>query len=154
MGAVRGRPRGADAAVDLDRFATIDGVDVPRGPAYLVTDVDPGRATLNVTPDDALERIVAQGRSPLTIEEGVAVLAQDPEILRTQNSFSLLGSRCGDRRVPALWVSGGRPRLCWCWAGNPHTWLGSACAAEGSARSNAARAGCAAPPRCDAGSTR
>jgi hypothetical protein len=32
----------------------------------------------------------------------------------------------GDRRVPALWISGGAPKLGWCWAGNPHTWLGSA----------------------------
>jgi Family of unknown function (DUF5701) len=115
---------------DLERFTPIDGVDVPPGPAYLVTDVDTGRATLNVTLDDALERIVAEGRSPLTIEEGLAVLAQDPGILRTQNAFSLLGSRCGDRRVPALWVSAGRPRLGWCWAGNPHTWLGSASCAR------------------------
>lgn len=40
--------------------------------------------------------------------------------------FSRVGSRSGDRRVPALWISQGRPKLGWCWAGNPHTWLGSA----------------------------
>jgi hypothetical protein len=53
----------------------------------------------------------------------------------------LLGSRCGDRRVPALWISGGSARdggtarrgaakLGWCWAGNHHTWLGHASAAQ------------------------
>jgi hypothetical protein len=113
-------------ADDLDRFGPIEGVELPPGPAYLVTDVDTGHETLNVTPDDALERIGRAGRWPVTIEEGIALLTHYPEVLRTENAFSLLGSRCGDRRVTALWLSRGRPRLGWCWAGNPHTWLGSA----------------------------
>jgi Family of unknown function (DUF5701) len=113
-------------ADDLERFAPVDGVDLPRGSAYLVTDVDTGAGTLNVTPDDALETIARQDRSPLTIDEGVALVTHFPELLQTNNCFSILGSRCGDRRVTAMWVSGGRPRLGWCWAGNPHTWLGSA----------------------------
>jgi Family of unknown function (DUF5701) len=44
--------------------------------------------------------------------------------------FSLAGSRCGDRRVTALWISQNRPKLGWCWAGNPHTWLGTASCAD------------------------
>jgi hypothetical protein len=116
---------------DLARFEPIESVAVPEAAAYLLTDVDTGRATLNVTPDDALETIAAEGRSPLTLHEGVALVAQFPEVLRTHNAFSLLGSRCGDRRVTAFWLSKGAPRLGWCWAGNPHTWLGSAsCAAR------------------------
>jgi hypothetical protein len=98
----------------------------PSGAVYLLLDVDSGANTLNVTPDDALPRIAAAGRSPLTIDEAVAVVTHYPEVLRTKNCFSILGSRCGDRRVPAMWVSRGHPRLGWCWAGNPHTWLGSA----------------------------
>jgi hypothetical protein len=116
---------------DLDRFTAIDSVALPSGGVYLVTDVDPGPATRNVTPDDALEAISAAGRSPLTIDEGLAVVTHYPEVLAAKNYFSMLGSRCGDRRVTAVWVSRGRPRLGWCWAGNPHTWLGSAsCAAR------------------------
>ena len=111
---------------DLDRFQPIDGIDLPAALAYLVADVDTGADTLNVTPDDALSRIENAGRSPLTIDEGVALVTHHPEVLKERNAFSILGSRCGDRRVPALWVSKGRPRLGWCWAGNPHTWLGSA----------------------------
>jgi hypothetical protein len=116
-------------ADDLARFAPIDGLEIPAGP-YLLEDVDTGAELLNVTPDDALARILAAGRSPLTIEEGIALLGHHPDVLRTHNAFSLLGSRCGDRRVPALWTSKGRPRLGWCWAGNPHTWLGSASCAS------------------------
>lgn len=107
-------------------FAPIDEVRPPTEPAYLVVDIDTGNDTLNVTPDDALPLIAARGRSPLTIEEGIAVLTHHPDLLRERNAFSLLGSRRGDKRVPALWTSNGSPRLGWCWAGNPHTWLGSA----------------------------
>ena len=107
-------------------FRPIDSVAIPDGVAYLLVDIDTGRGTLNVTPDDAMNVIEQEDRSPLTIDEGVALLTHYPDILRTHNCFSLLGSRCGDRRVTALWISGGRPRLGWCWAGNPHTWLGSA----------------------------
>jgi Family of unknown function (DUF5701) len=116
-------------AEDLAGFVPIEGIDIPSGP-YVLAGVDTGRAFLNVTPDHALSRILAAGRSPLTIEEGIALLAEHPDVLRTHNAFSLLGSRCGDRRVPALWLSKGRARLGWCWAGNPHTWLGSASCAE------------------------
>ena len=114
-------------AVNIESFAPIEGVTIPRGMAYLLADIDSGADTLNVTPDAALPRILEAARTPLTLEEGVAVVTQYPEILRTHNAFSLLASRCGDKRVPAIWVAKGEiPRLGWCWAGNPHTWLGSA----------------------------
>ncbi len=99
---------------------------VPDASLYLLTAVDSGAEYLNVTPDLALPGIIAQQRSPLTVAEGIAVVTQFPAILRERNCFSLLGSRCGDRRVTAVWVSRKRPKLGWCWAGNPHTWLGSA----------------------------
>ena len=82
-------------------------------------------------PAQAAEKIAGTGRSPLTVAEGLAVLAGDPGVLRSRNCFSLLGSRAGDKRVPALWVSARRPRLGWCYQGAPHSWLGTAsCAAR------------------------
>lgn len=128
---LRGRPGFADLDPDdLRRFSPIDSLQVPAGPAYLVFDVDRGKETLNVTPDRALETITAQRRTPLTIDEGIAFVTQYPASLEKNNCFSLVGSRCGDRRVPALWISKGAPKLGWCWAGNPHTWLGSASCAD------------------------
>ena len=109
-----------------NEFRPIDGLRIPNDAAYLITHVDTGHATLNVTPDDALETIRAAARSPLTIDEAVALVTHYPEVLSSRNCFSILGSRRDDRRVPALWISRRRPRLGWCWAGNPHTWLGSA----------------------------
>ena len=113
-------------ADDLQRFEPIDTVELPRGSAYLVLDVDTGADTKNVTPNDAVERIEAADRSPLTIDEGIALVTQHPEAVAKNGGFSLAGSRCGDRRVCALWISEHRPKLGWCWAGNPHTWLGTA----------------------------
>jgi hypothetical protein len=110
---------------DLARFRPLPELQVPVGP-YLLLDVDPGADHLNVPPAEVLPRLTAAGRSPLTIAEGLAVLVSDPGVLRARNCFSLLGSRAGDKRVPALWVSARRPRLGWCYQGAPHTWLGSA----------------------------
>ncbi len=127
----------ADLA-DLDRFVPIPGLDVPTSP-YLLVGVERGEEYLNWSPDEALPAIRERGRSPLTVAEGVAVLTQRPDLLEPNRCFMLLGSRCGDRRVPALWISGGTgkdgrerrgaPKLGWCWAGNRHTWLGHASAA-------------------------
>jgi hypothetical protein len=113
-------------ADDLGRFEPIDEVTLPDGPAYLMVDIETGADTRNVTPDAALETINRRGRSPLTVDEGVALLTHHPEAVARNAGFSLLGSRCGDRRVTAMWISDDRPKLGWCWAGNPHTWLGSA----------------------------
>jgi Family of unknown function (DUF5701) len=110
---------------DLTSFRPLPDLDVPTGP-YLLLDVDTGTDTLNETPAAVLPTMTAAGRSPLTVAEGLCVLVSDPNVLRSRNCFSLLGSRCGDKRVPALWVSQKRPRLGWCYQGAPHTWLGSA----------------------------
>lgn len=113
-------------AADLARWEPTDDVALPDSPLWFVTDVDTGGATLSVRPDDALPGILAAGRSPLTLDEGLAVATQHPQWLRERNCFEMLGSRAGDKRVTGVWVSAGRPRLGWCWGGNPHTWLGMA----------------------------
>jgi len=112
--------------VQPHHFRPIEEASVPEGLAYLVCDLDRGAHTLNMPPDRAMELLRAAGRSPLTIDEGIAILTHHPAFLKKNNCFSLVGSRGTDRRVPALWISDGRPRLGWCWAGAPHTWLGSA----------------------------
>ncbi|WP_448626125.1 DUF5701 family protein [Geodermatophilus sp. URMC 64] len=110
---------------DLARFRPLLELDVPTTP-YLLLDIDTGPDTLGRPPTQAAEKIAADGRSPLTVAEGLSVLVSEPGILRSRNCFSLLGSRAGDKRVPALWVSARRPRLGWCYQGAPHSWLGSA----------------------------
>lgn len=113
--------------VEPNDFAPIADVSVPDGGAYLLVDIDRGMETLNVRPEDALRLIRRKRRSPLTIDEGVAVVTQYPDFLQKNNCFSLLASRRADQRVPAIWIDGTkRPKLGWCWDRNPHTWLGSA----------------------------
>lgn len=111
-------------------FLPIPTVPMPAGEAYLLLGVDRGNATLNAVPADAARALARAGRSPLTVEEGVSVLLQWPDFLQPNRCFMMLGSRCGDRRVPALWLSGKQPKLGWCWEGNPHTWLGFASCAS------------------------
>ncbi len=109
-------------------FKPIESVRIPKSMAYLLVDIDRGKKTINITPDKALEMIQKENRSPLTIDEGVAIITHYPEFLIKNNCFSLLASRySGDKRVPAIWInSDKKANLGWCWAGNPHTWLGSA----------------------------
>ena len=114
---------------DILAFAPTADVALPDSPVYVVTDVDTGADTLGVCPADALPGLLASGRTPLTLDEGLAVATQHPVWLRGRNCFEMLGSRAGDKRVTGIWVSKGAPRLGWCWAGNPHTWLGTATAA-------------------------
>ncbi|MEV7330082.1 DUF5701 family protein [Micromonospora sp. NPDC093244] len=115
-------------ADDLPRFDPIKELEVPAGPAYLLFDVDRGEEFRNLPPATAMEGMTAQDRLPLSIDEGIAFITLHPAALASNRCFSLVGSRCGDKRVPALWISQGAPKLGWCWYGNPHTWLGSASA--------------------------
>jgi Family of unknown function (DUF5701) len=126
---------------DLEEFAPIDGVTLPDRPLYVVRDVQRGDAMVNWSPDEALPAIIAGGRSPLTVSEGISWLLQQPEALEKNRCFMTIASRKPkakglDTRVPALWISGGTgrdgrerrgaPKVGWCWAGNRHTWLGFA----------------------------
>jgi Family of unknown function (DUF5701) len=124
----RGKPvvLGQMAPEELAGYLPIEAVELPDAPAYLALDVDLGEASRNLRPEEALQRILAAGRSPLTLDEGVALVLQQPEAIAVNWGFSTAGSRRGDQRVPAFWISAGRPKLGWCWDRNPHTWLGTA----------------------------
>lgn len=111
----------------LERFTPPRGVGLP-GRTYLLTGVERGEEFCGAVPQEALEVIAGRGRTPLTIEEGIALVTLFPQVLVKNRCFSLGGSRCGDRRVPAIWISRRAPKLGWCWEGNPHTWLGMASA--------------------------
>lgn len=115
-------------AEGLAPYRPIDEVTLPRPDAYLLVDVDRGEEFRGVPPQDALPTVLGRGRTPLTIEEGIATVTHAPALLEKNRCFMLSGSRRGDRRVPALWISARAPKLGWCWDGNPHSWLGVASA--------------------------
>jgi len=114
---------------DLASYHPLPELGVPDAPAYLLLDVERGEEFCGVRPEDALPVITGRGRTPLTIDEGIAVVTQAPQLLAKNQCFMLSGSRRHDRRVPAMWISERAPKLGWCWDGNPHSWLGVASAA-------------------------
>jgi hypothetical protein len=134
---------------DVDQFTPVDEAKLPDGPVYTVTDLARGDEMANWSPDEALPAITAAGRSPLTLGEGIHWLLQQPDVLDRNHCFMTIGSRKPkadgtlDTRTPALWISNGTgrdgkerrhaPKVGWCWAGNRHTWLGFASAAQRSA---------------------
>jgi hypothetical protein len=107
-------------------YRPIEEVGAPPAAVYALLDVERGEEFCGTPPRDALPVIRARGRTPLTIHEGIALVMTHPQVLERNACFMLSGSRRGDRRVPALWISGRAPKLGWCWEGNPHTWLGVA----------------------------
>ncbi|KJK57179.1 hypothetical protein UK12_18125 [Saccharothrix sp. ST-888] len=115
---------------DLERFEPLKTAPMPASDVYLLLDVERGEEFCGAVPEDAMAVVAERGRLLLTMEEGISFVTQHPAALAKNKCFSLGGSRCGDRRVPAVWISRGAPKLGWCWAGNPHTWLGMASAAE------------------------
>jgi hypothetical protein len=140
MSAASLNDRSGFVSQDLQDIATftsrvgVDDVPVPDDSVYLAIGVERGDEYLNWTPDEAVPKILGRERSPMTVDEGVALLTQFPELIEKNRCTMTAASRCGDRRVPAVWISGGTgkdgnerrgaPKLGWCWAGNRHTWLG------------------------------
>jgi len=112
----------------LERFVAVKETCLPDRRAYLLFDIERGEEFCGAVPHDAMDTIAARGRTPLTIEEGIALITHFPGILVKNKCFSLGGSRSGDAGVPAIWISRHAPKLGWCWEGNPHTWLGMASA--------------------------
>jgi hypothetical protein len=132
-----------DDLLDLEQFTPIDGVVLPDGPLYLVHELDRGDDMRNWSPNEALPTILERRRTPLTVNEGISWLLQEPKVLEPNHCFMTIGSRKPkgntlDARTPAIWISGGTghdgrarrgaPKVGWCWAGNRHTWLGFASA--------------------------
>ncbi|MET9777824.1 DUF5701 family protein [Streptomyces sp. NPDC006367] len=83
----------------LERFTATPETRLPGQRAYLLTGVERGEEFCGVVPRDAMATITGRGRSPLTIEEGIALLTRFPELMVKNRCFSLGGSRSGDRRA-------------------------------------------------------
>lgn len=115
-------------------FQEIKGIETPNAQIYLLTNFNTGKEFLNISPEDCLKTILARGRTPLTLDEGVALVTHFPEVLTDKEKYNCIqmpGSRIpGDQRVPSIWMSYKKPRLGWCWDRNIHTWLGSASASD------------------------
>lgn len=115
-------------------FQEIQDTELPNTSLYLIGDIDTGREFLSISPEDSLKTIYSQKRTPLTLDEGVALATHYPEILtdrKIYNCIQMPGSRiANDQRVPSIWISEKKPRLGWCWDRNIHTWLGSASASK------------------------
>ncbi|MCG2690815.1 DUF5701 family protein [Candidatus Parcubacteria bacterium] len=113
------------SADEIKNFKPIKSVKIPNGKAYLAVDIETGKTTLGKTPDEAIKKIKKEDRSPLTLEEGVALITHHPEILK-DHYMNLCGSRHGDGGVADLWLDEGEPELEWDWANSSNAKWGSA----------------------------
>lgn len=105
-------------------------LEVPAASAYVLVNVQRGDEFRDVAPLDAAAPIADRERTPLTIAEGLSLMAAHPEFLKKNHCFMLAGSTRGDKRVPAIWISQKAPKLGWCFDKVPHSWLGIASASQ------------------------
>jgi len=111
---------------DVSKFFTAaEGIEIPEAMAYLVVDIENGKAMLGKNANEAVKQFKKEGRSPLTAEEGVAIILQHPEIL-TDHYMDLAGSRYGDDSVATVWLNEGRPKLHWNYSDGSNSEWGSA----------------------------
>ncbi|MFI1561760.1 DUF5701 family protein [Streptomyces sp. NPDC020490] len=131
---------------DVDLFAPLDSVVLPDSPLHVLTGLDRGDHMAGWSPDEALPALTNKARTPLLLTEGIHWVLQQPAVLERNHCFMTIGSRLRkaggvlDARTPAIWISNGTgrdgrerrdaPKVGWCWAGNRHTWLGFASAAD------------------------
>ncbi|WP_248581738.1 DUF5701 family protein [Nocardioides sp. InS609-2] len=78
---------------DVDLFVPIDGVIVPPSALYLLRDVSRGDEMANWSPDEALPAIEADGRTPLTLTEGIHWALQQPDVIERNHCYMTIGSR-------------------------------------------------------------
>ena len=114
------------SADEIKGFKPIEGVKIPNGKEYLAIDIETGKTTLGKTPDEAIKKIKSEDRSPLTLEEGVALITHHPEILK-DNYVWAPGSRRGDDGVADLWLVEGKPELSWYGANSLVNWGSASC---------------------------
>ena len=65
----------------LTPYTPIEQVRLPAPDAYLLVDVDRGEEFCGVRPEEALPVVLGRGRTPLTVEEGIAVVTHAPQLL-------------------------------------------------------------------------
>lgn len=106
-------------------FTAAEGVKIPEAMAYLVVDIENGKVMLGKSADEAVKQFKKEGRSPLTADEGVAIILQHPEILKDHYIY-LAGSRRGDDGVAGLWLYEGKPKLYWAGSDSSDSEWGSA----------------------------
>ena len=105
---MRGKAGWTDMHDELVGYRPIEGVDVPEAAVYLLADVSTGPETLGVRPNDAIPMIREAHRTPLTIDEGVALVTQFPDVFARRNAFQAVGSRTDNEADPELLGQQGR----------------------------------------------
>ena len=101
-----------------------DGVEVPRTP-YVIFNVENGEATRGMSAEYCTKWFKKIGRLSLTVEEGIALVTQFPEIL-SRHSVDLSGSRVNLDDVPGICLMDGRPHLSSSWIDGRYDAWGSA----------------------------
>ncbi len=87
-------------------------------------DIDDGKSMRGFSPVNARKAFAEKNRQGLTLREGLALLRENPKILKSHN-LDFVGSRCDDGSVPCLDVRGDKPALSSGWEVNAYPMYGA-----------------------------
>lgn len=88
------------------------GVD-PRSKPYIIFNVEDGSRTTNLNRGDESETLIlAEGDLPLTVEEALAMVIQQPGIL-TKHWVDILGSTCALEKRPTIYLTEDHAEYCY-----------------------------------------
>src|SRR5699024_11059145 len=101
---------------DVDAFTPIPEAALPASQVYRVEGIDSADKFLNWTPNEALPKILAGRRTPLTVSERILLPPQRPDLPEGGRGIVTTGARIGkqtggvEARTRALWISNGTGR--------------------------------------------
>jgi hypothetical protein len=71
---------------EAESFDIDDNIEIPESPVYIVTDIEDGKTTLGEkNQNELIKQFKKESRSPLTHDEGIALITHYPEILNDHN---------------------------------------------------------------------
>ncbi|HZZ99700.1 MAG TPA: DUF5701 family protein [Candidatus Paceibacterota bacterium] len=119
----------AGARTELDLTQIKNKEETPQADIYLLLDVEDGREEVAKSPAESLKRFSKKGRRPLTLNESLALLVHQPEILKDHYVISA-GTFIpkNNAELPLIWLldDDNSPELHYAWFDIAHGHYGSA----------------------------
>ncbi len=110
---------GGCVALDPEKIRNSDGLKTPKI-VYTISDVEDGSGTTRMNPLKCRQYFPKYGRRGLTVNEGIGLLREKPEVFKRSGALYLVGSHyISPEKVPVIYNSD-ELTLDWDWVDDPY----------------------------------